>query len=48
MTDVVRAARSANCYKVQLLSRNDRSEAHLFYEATGFAPSAAGVRMYLD
>lgn len=48
MTDVVRAARSAGCYKVQLLSRNDRGEAHLFYEAIGFTQSAVGFRMYLD
>ncbi|EIV93590.1 GNAT family N-acetyltransferase [Frankia sp. QA3] len=48
MTDVVRAARSAGCYKIQLLSRNDRSEAHLFYKTVGFDPSAAGFRMYLD
>ncbi|WP_261559344.1 GNAT family N-acetyltransferase [Frankia tisae] len=47
MTHVLDTARAANCYKVQLLSRNDRSEAHAFYAAVGFTQSAAGFRIYL-
>ena len=39
-------ARSAGCYKAQLLSWADRTGAHAFYEACGFAPSAQGYRRY--
>jgi GNAT superfamily N-acetyltransferase len=41
-------ARAAGCYKVQLLSRIDRAEAHLFYESRGLRPLAQGYRLYLD
>jgi GNAT superfamily N-acetyltransferase len=44
----VAVARSAGCYKVQLLSRSDRPEAHAFYESCGFGTQAAGYRRYLD
>jgi GNAT superfamily N-acetyltransferase len=44
---VVRA-RSENCYKIQLLSRLTRDEAHAFYESCGFQQLAAGFRHYLD
>lgn len=37
-------ARSAGCYKAQLLPRADRTGAHAFYEACGFTPSAQGYR----
>ncbi|OFB38895.1 MULTISPECIES: GNAT family N-acetyltransferase [Frankia] len=47
ITHVLDTARAANCYKVQLLSRNDRSEVHAFYAAVGFTHSAAGFRIYL-
>ena len=40
-------ARVADCYKVQLLSRSDRVEAHAFYEAAGFHVLAQGYRIYL-
>ncbi|MGE5137211.1 MAG: N-acetyltransferase family protein [Gemmatimonadota bacterium] len=39
-------ARPAGCYKAQLLSRADRTGAHAFYEACGFAPAAQGYRRY--
>lgn len=41
-------ARAANCYKVQLLSRSDRVDAHAFYESVGFRPAAVGYRVYLN
>jgi GNAT superfamily N-acetyltransferase len=41
-------ARSTNCYKMQLLSRVDRIDAHAFYESCGFRPVAQGYRSYLD
>jgi GNAT superfamily N-acetyltransferase len=41
-------ARQAGCYKVQLLSRDTRHGAHVFYEAVGFRPVAQGYRRYLD
>ena len=44
----VAGARSAGCYKVQLLSRNDRADAHTFYQSCGFTAAAAGYRRYLD
>ncbi|MGC9670203.1 N-acetyltransferase family protein [Planosporangium sp. 12N6] len=40
-------AAEAGCYKVQLLSRASRTDAHAFYEACGFGPSAQGYRRYL-
>lgn len=43
----VTRARSAGCYKAQLLSRADRTGAHAFYEACGFTPAAQGYRRYL-
>ena len=43
----VTRARAAGCYKVQLLSNNARADAHRFYGAFGFKPSAQGFRLYL-
>lgn len=48
MDDVLRRARDASCYKIQLLSRKGRSEAHAFYERLGFEASAEGFRRYLE
>ena len=45
MDAVVRAAREAGAYKVQLLSADGR-EAHAFYETLGFEPRAQGFRLY--
>lgn len=42
----VALARSAGCYKAQLMSRTDRAGAHAFYEASGFTPAAHGYRHY--
>jgi GNAT superfamily N-acetyltransferase len=40
-------ARERGSYKIELLSANERSDAHLFYEALGFERSAEGFRKYL-
>lgn len=45
---LVELARAAGCYKVQLLSRVDRADAHRFYESRGLRPVAQGYRSYLD
>ncbi|HEY2668165.1 MAG TPA: GNAT family N-acetyltransferase [Actinomycetota bacterium] len=42
----VARAEAAGCYKVQLLSRKERSDAHRFYRAAGFEPTAEGFRRY--
>ncbi|WFE41640.1 GNAT family N-acetyltransferase [Micromonospora sp. WMMD998] len=47
MRSAVDSARSANCYKIQLVSNHRRVEAHRFYESAGFTPSATGYRRYL-
>ena len=47
MAEVLRRARAVNCYKVQLLSRRVRTDAHDFYRAIGFEDSAVGFRLYL-
>jgi GNAT superfamily N-acetyltransferase len=48
LDEVFARARAANCYKVQLMSNQKREEAHSFYGALGFAPSAQGFRLYLE
>ena len=40
-------AKSAGCYKIQLLSNKKRREAHQFYRSLGFEASAHGFRLYL-
>ncbi|SMD25153.1 GNAT family N-acetyltransferase [Kibdelosporangium aridum] len=47
LREAVRLAREADCYKVQLLSRATRTDAHAFYESQGFQPLAQGYRRYL-
>jgi ribosomal protein S18 acetylase RimI-like enzyme len=47
MQEVRRRAVAAGCYKVQLLSRKHRVEAHAFYESAGFEAVAEGFRLYL-
>jgi len=48
MDATVALARETNCYKIQLLSRGTRLDAHAFYEARGFQTVAKGYRLYLD
>ncbi len=40
-------ARTAGCYKVQLMSGMDRGPAHSFYEGVGMGPVAQGFKIYL-
>jgi len=46
--EALRRAREAGCYKVQLQSRNERRDAHRFYEREGFRVTSAGFRLYFD
>lgn len=48
MSHAMELARSAGCYKVQLLSGMNRGPAHDFYEELGFEPVAQGFKIYLD
>ncbi|RZS44492.1 ribosomal protein S18 acetylase RimI-like enzyme [Herbihabitans rhizosphaerae] len=48
LTAAVALARSAGCYKIQLLSRASREVAHAFYESNGFRAVAQGYRLYVD
>jgi ribosomal protein S18 acetylase RimI-like enzyme len=48
MAEITGRCRSAGCYKVQLLSRKHRHEAHAFYRSVGFEPLAEGFRFYID
>lgn len=45
--EVVRRCASAGCYKVQLLSKKSRADAHEFYRSVGFEAAAEGFRRYL-
>jgi GNAT superfamily N-acetyltransferase len=47
MAAVIERAHRAGCYKVQLMSHADRTDAHAFYQRAGFTPSARGYRRYL-
>lgn len=44
----VELAREAGCYKLQLQSASQRTEAHRFYARLGFEDTSAGFRKYLD
>lgn len=47
--DYLVARGAANgCYKMQLMSRKDRAEAHRLYSDLGLAPFAEGFRLYLN
>lgn len=47
MRAAINYARNADCYKLQLMSQRDRTDAHTFYERAGFQASAHGYRLYL-
>jgi ribosomal protein S18 acetylase RimI-like enzyme len=47
MDAAIGLATEAGCYKVQLLSRMERADAHAFYESYGFQRRAQGYRLYL-
>lgn len=46
MSDIIRRCDTAGCYKIQLLSRKHRQQAHAFYASLGFEPVAEGFRRY--
>jgi GNAT superfamily N-acetyltransferase len=48
MTEIIDLVRAAGCYKLQLHSGKQRTEAHRFYEALGFRPVAEGFKLYFD
>ncbi len=48
MVEVLRRCEASGCFKVQLLSRRHRHDAHRFYRGLGFEPSAEGFRLYLE
>lgn len=41
-------ARASGCYKVQLHSGKQRSDAHRLYRRVGFEPVAEGFKLYFD
>jgi GNAT superfamily N-acetyltransferase len=45
--EVVRRCSDADCYKVQLLSNKQRTQAHGFYRSVGFEAVAEGFRRFL-
>jgi GNAT superfamily N-acetyltransferase len=47
MEEVIRRCDADGCYKIQLLSREHRRGAHVFYERLGFERAAIGLRRYL-
>lgn len=48
LSSAVEAARRAGCYRVQLTSNSQRTEAHRFYVRQGFQPSHVGFKRLLD
>jgi ribosomal protein S18 acetylase RimI-like enzyme len=48
MSEALRLAQVANCYKFQLHSGKQRAEAHAFYRSLGFNAVAEGFKVYLD
>jgi predicted N-acetyltransferase YhbS len=48
MQEAIQLAKQADCYKVQLLSGKQRSEAHDFYRSLGFEAIAEGFKVYFD
>lgn len=48
MSEAVRRARDAGCYRVQLTSNAARVDAHRWYLRLGFDASHVGFKLYLD
>jgi GNAT superfamily N-acetyltransferase len=48
MQEAMRRARSANCYKLQLVSGKERGPAHEFYRALGMEAIAEGFKIYFE
>ncbi len=47
MGAVIQRARELGCYRVQLTSNDERTNAHRFYESLGFRPSHRGFKLAL-
>jgi len=47
VTEAVRTARDAGCYRVQLTSNRRRTDAHRFYERVGFQATHVGFKLLL-
>ncbi len=47
MLRAIELAREAGCYKVNLISGNDRDAAHAFYRSLGFEAIGQGFKTYL-
>lgn len=47
MREAIKRARTAGCYRVVLMSRKQRADAHRFYERLGFERSSEGFRLAL-
>ena len=47
MLRAIELAREAGCYKVNLISGNQRSGAHAFYRSLGFEATGHGFKTYL-
>jgi GNAT superfamily N-acetyltransferase len=47
MLRAIELAREAGCYKVNLISGNERMGAHDFYRSLGFKPIGQGFKTYL-
>jgi GNAT superfamily N-acetyltransferase len=48
MQEAMGRARSANCYKLQLVSGKERGPAHEFYRALGMEAIAEGFKIYFE
>lgn len=48
MDEVLARTRAVGGYRIQLLSRGQRTDAHAFYRSLGFETSAVGFRLYVD
>jgi GNAT superfamily N-acetyltransferase len=47
MREAIGRARAAGCYRVALMSRKHRTDAHRFYERLGFERTSEGFRLAL-
>ena len=47
MRRIAADARTQGCHKIALMSRNERKDAHRFYERIGYVPAHVGFRLDL-
>jgi GNAT superfamily N-acetyltransferase len=48
MEHLIELARTAGCYKLQLVSGKQRAQAHAFYRSLGLEAVAEGFKIYFD